>query len=279
MPPRNFVHNNTPYQQPSLMSTTELCDLCVLKPPAAPTTGSPRDPLLHGITLCGEQVNYRIQRTNRKTSIGMVVGAEGLVVRVGPRITMVQIEEALRHHGAKLLALLRAQVGPRPTCWVDGMVLPYLGQPLTVRCSGPMAPLDAPWIQGTLHLPLPPETFGKTLSDAMQRVLQSQALRIFVQRCQHYAPLLGVRYRRLRLSMAKTRWGSASLNGGGAIHLSWRLIHFSPKAIDYVVIHELAHLREMNHSADFWRVVAGMMPDYELARLELKNTVLPTFLS
>jgi predicted metal-dependent hydrolase len=265
------------------MSTTELLEIAALSPIASQPTGSPRDPHLHSITLSGEQVNYRIQRTNRKASIGMVVLAEGLVVRAAARITLPQIEAALRHHGAKLLAHLRQRQEhdnncPHATRWLDGMALPYLGQPITVRCSGPTAPLAEPFIQGTLHLPLPPGSCGPVLSDAMQRVLQAQALRIFLRRCQHYAPLLGVTCHKLKLSMAKTRWGSASMRGGGTIHLSWRLIHLSPKAIDYVVIHELAHLREMNHGEGFWSVVASAMPDYALAQRELKNTVLPVFL-
>src|ERR1043165_1296771 len=77
----------------------------------------------------------------------------------------------------------------------------------------------------------------------------------------------------LRLSSAQTRWGSASADG--MIRLNWRLIHFSPALIDYVVAHELAHLKEMNHSPRFWAVVRSVFPEYELARDRLKQAVLP----
>jgi hypothetical protein len=76
-----------------------------------------------------------------------------------------------------------------------------------------------------------------------------------------------------RLSSATTRWGSASADG--SIRLHWRLVHFALPVIDYVVTHELAHLREMNHSPAFWDVVRSVMPDYEQALGTLREHVLP----
>ena len=76
-----------------------------------------------------------------------------------------------------------------------------------------------------------------------------------------------------RVSSARTRWGSAS--AGGAIRLNRRLIHLPPEVIDYVVVHELAHLHEMNHSARFWQHVARVLPDFEARRERLKNVVTP----
>jgi predicted metal-dependent hydrolase len=84
-----------------------------------------------------------------------------------------------------------------------------------------------------------------------------------------------VAYTRLSLSSAQTRWGSASSNG--TIRLNWRLIHFPMSSIDYVVAHELAHLREMNHSPRFWDVVRSVLPDYEQLRGSLRGDGLPVF--
>ena len=83
----------------------------------------------------------------------------------------------------------------------------------------------------------------------------------------------GGRIKRLSLSSASTRWGSASADG--AIRLNWRLIHFGLPVIDYVVTHELAHLREMNHSPAFWDVVRSVLPNFEQARVHLRDEVLP----
>jgi predicted metal-dependent hydrolase len=89
----------------------------------------------------------------------------------------------------------------------------------------------------------------------------------------HFAPLLQVQWRKLSLSQAGTRWGSAKSDG--SIRLNWRLIHLQPSVIDYVVAHELSHLREMNHSPAFWDTVRALVPDLEQQRQTLRQVVLP----
>jgi len=80
--------------------------------------------------------------------------------------------------------------------------------------------------------------------------------------------MLGVAQPPIRLSNARTRWGSC--HPAGRIHLNWRLIHFPLPLIDYVVVHELAHLRELNHSASFWRLVAQIVPDHAARRAQIR---------
>jgi predicted metal-dependent hydrolase len=92
---------------------------------------------------------------------------------------------------------------------------------------------------------------------------------LFTRRCQHFAAQLGVRMTALKLSSAQTRWGSASADG--VIRLNWRLIHFGLSVVDYVVVHELAHLREMNHSPAFWDVVRSVLPDVDQRRAQLRS--------
>jgi hypothetical protein len=91
----------------------------------------------------------------------------------------------------------------------------------------------------------------------------------FAQRLNHFAPIVGVQWRRLSLSSARTRWGSA--RSDGSIRLNRHLFHLRPELLDYVVVHELSHLREMNHSPRFWAVVCSVLPDYANLRKELKN--------
>ena len=78
---------------------------------------------------------------------------------------------------------------------------------------------------------------------------------------------------KLSLSNAGTRWGSASADG--SIRLNWRLVHFRPAVIDYVVAHELSHLRVMDHSPRFWDTVESVLPDYGALRVELKRQPVP----
>jgi predicted metal-dependent hydrolase len=150
---------------------------------------------------------------------------------------------------------------------------------LDARTTGAVLNTDAQALPGvprlTLHVGLPHTAAPEQIRDAVQSWLQRQARRVFEERCRVFTDRLGVRYTRLSLSSAQTRWGSASADG--SIRLNWRLIHFALHTIDYVVAHELAHLREMNHSPRFWDVVRSVLPDYERARGVLKGDALPVF--
>ena len=125
----------------------------------------------------------------------------------------------------------------------------------------------------TLHVALPHHATPEQIRDAVQAWLMRQARRIFTQRLDHFAPILNVQWRRLSLSSAGTRWGSASADG--SIRLNWRLVHFKQAVIDYVVVHELSHLRVMDHSPRFWDTVRSVVPDYALLRGQLKDESVP----
>ena len=114
--------------------------------------------------------------------------------------------------------------------------------------------------------------------DAAQAWLQQRAGDRFGARLAYFLQRTGLTIRRWRLSSAATRWGSCTSDG--TIMLNWRLIHFAPDIIDYVIAHELAHLREMNHSQDFWTQVGHILPDFEKAKQALRRhdpAALPRF--
>jgi predicted metal-dependent hydrolase len=165
--------------------------------------------------------------------------------------------------------------------WCDGLRLPYLGAELVVRTRGGLARTVLQTAQpllghpATLHLSLPENANPDQIRDTVQRWLQQQARALFEARIAHHAAAMGVQVTRLRLSSARTRWGSASSDG--SVRLNWRLIHFPLATLDYVVVHELAHLHEMNHSPAFWAIVRAVMPDYEQRRRTLKDGVVPVF--
>lgn len=89
------------------------------------------------------------------------------------------------------------------------------------------------------------------------------------KRAAYYAGLLGVDYNTITIRDQKTRWGSCSSKGN--LSFSWRLILAPPKVLDYVVVHELCHRLEMNHSPRFWALVESIMPDYKTHRKWLKE--------
>ena len=89
------------------------------------------------------------------------------------------------------------------------------------------------------------------------------------QLLQAWEKKMGVRHTGLKVHRMKTRWGSCSAKGG--LNFSWRLLCAPPEAMDYVVVHELAHLIEFNHSSRFWAIVEGILPDYKARRQSLKE--------
>jgi len=236
------------------------------------------------LALVGVHVAYELQHSQRRT-IGFSIGPDGLAVRVPGWVAQHEVDAALHRKADWIVRKLgearerhrHQEANHRPL--QDGATLGHLGQPLRLHLSpsgGTTARVQRADADGvpTLRVSLPPlKADPAHLRTAVLRWLMREAELHFVARLDHYAPLLGVRWQRLGLSNARTRWGSASTDG--SIRLNWRLIQFRPAVIDYVVAHELSHLREMNHSPRFWATVASVMPDYAALRLELKRQ-LPT---
>jgi predicted metal-dependent hydrolase len=255
--------------------------------PAAPPAASPPQRYWHPRTsrelLLGDcLVGYEFRHTRRR-SIGFVVGAEGLSVAAPRWIGLADVDGALRAKAGWIVAKLQQQrergdkLRAARIDWRDGTAVRYLGTDMVVvldpaQIGAVLAPEASP---PQLRVGLPGNAAPEQIREAVQSWLQRQARRIFDERSAHFAAVLGVRVRRISLSSATRRWGSASADG--SIRLNWRLIHFAPRVIDYVVTHELAHLREMNHSAAFWDIVRSALPDYAERRVALVDETLPPF--
>ncbi|MBM3397034.1 MAG: M48 family metallopeptidase [Betaproteobacteria bacterium] len=228
--------------------------------------------------LQGVTVSFRFERSRRK-SIGFMVGADGLVVRAPNWVTLREVDAAVQEKGAWIVAKLQQfkerQTGSLQQAieWQHGAEIPYLGCTVQLcvleRGVGRVQGQDLPPEQ-VLPVTVPPGASTSQVRDAAQVWLKKQARTLFEERLQHFAPLLGVRWQKLSLSSASTRWGSARTDGH--IRLNWRLIHLPLSQIDYVVVHELAHLREMNHGPRFWEVVGEVMPDYTQRRKALRQS-------
>ena len=122
------------------------------------------------------------------------------------------------------------------------------------------------WIQS--HLPrhaVPPERF----SDEEIRTLARQAMDVIPERVARYASVLGVTYGRITIRNQRTRWGSCSATGN--LNFNCLLMLLPADVVDYVVVHELCHRKEMNHSDAFWAEVEKFCPDYRVHRKWLKE--------
>ena len=257
-------------------------------PATVPVASNAASPLAFVHPLASRQIQlqqttiaYAFQRVKRKT-IGMSVGADGLEVRAPRWATVASVEAVLHEKSAWILRKLQEsqerQKQMRHTVieWRDGASLPFLGEQWLVRLDPEHQSPQASYQETSakcLPIALSIHAQPGQIRDAVQAWLMQQAKLNFTQRLDHFAPQLGVQWKRLSLSNASSRWGTASADG--SIRLNWRLIHFKQDVIDYVVAHELSHLRVMNHSPQFWETVGSLVPDYQQRRNALNEEVLP----
>jgi predicted metal-dependent hydrolase len=228
------------------------------------------------IALKENRISYTLKRSKRRT-IGFVIDDKGLTVSAPKWVTIKQIDEALLEREswiARKSFEWKQHVEKRDKLriqWVDGATFQYMGSPLTVRLenSARVAQLGVLLEESTLLVALPPNADDEQIKNRVQSWLQSRAKTVFSERIPIYTAQLGCTPKRWGLSGARTRWGSCGSDG--SIRLNWRLIHFPLDVIDYVIAHELAHLKELNHGPDFWRTVGELFPDYQQKRQWLKQ--------
>ena len=116
---------------------------------------------------------------------------------------------------------------------------------------------------------LPSGLSASARKSAVIHLYKNQAKEILTERTMTFGKMLGLVPKAVKVNDAKTRWGSCSSKGN--INFSWRLIMADGDVIDYVIVHELAHLIELNHSPRFWAVVESILPDYERRKKKLKQ--------
>lgn len=233
-------------------------------PPAAPGR-------LRRVQLGGRIVPYRFRRARRRT-IGIVVDEHGLAAAAPRWATIAEVEAFIREKERWILRRLDdPHRRPRaPFVWREGARLPYLGREIALARGVRGAPALA---GDRLEVPVDALAAGPALRDAVVAWLKSAALALFHERVAHLSPVLRVEPPELRLSSAASQWGSCSrsADGRGRVLLHWKLVHFEVPLVDYVVAHELAHLRHMNHSSAFWRLVEAAYPGHRAARRTLRE--------
>ena len=218
------------------------------------------------IALAGQAVDYQLRRSRRRT-IGLAIDQRGLSVGAPLQARLGDIESLIREHGQWILDKLadwRSRPTPERLVVSEGAVIFALGEALTVTIT-PASRQRWLFSDPKLHLFVPPAVEARVV---LEKALRDKARSVFAERLAHYAPQLGIAAPPLRLSAACTRWGSCSHHGG--ISLNWRLILMPLPVVDYVVAHELAHLKEMNHSPAFWQVVETLCPNWRDLRRDLR---------
>ncbi|MBC7781596.1 MAG: M48 family metallopeptidase [Proteobacteria bacterium] len=225
------------------------------------------------LDLDGRPVEYVLRRSLRRTRAMLSLSDRGLVLAVPLRMPMRSIEIFLEHSHPWLrrhLPRWRAHTAAGPDLTGLQRVL-WFGESLAVHAIAGRTPgAGVPCVERA-H-----DRVNVTVSDPHDPVqvrgqlrawLQREALPWFEGRADHFAPLVGVSVPPLKLTNARTLWGSCT--PAGLVRINWRLLQSPPRLIDYVIVHELAHLAEANHSSRFWAVVARAFPEHRAARREL----------
>lgn len=217
----------------------------------------------------GQTISYLLEHRQRRT-VGLKITENGLVVHAPKRIFAFQLNQILQEKSGWILNKLQAREANQidALSWMDGEHLLYLGQDIRLSiitgATNKVLVFDA----NALAIATPTPNNHTLIKRKVVQWYQKQASLDFSRRLAILAAKLGVATPPLTLSNAKSRWGSC--NSRGEVRLNWRLLQAPPHIINYVICHELAHLKQMNHSAKFWAVVESLFPDYKIAEKELK---------
>lgn len=218
----------------------------------------------------GETIPYLLEHRQRRT-VGLKITADGLVVHAPKRIFAFQLNQILQEKSGWIINKLQARAANQVDAigWTNGEHLLYLGQDIQLSILKNPSNKAPVFDANTLTLATPTPDNQTLIQRKVIQWYQKQAGLDFSRRLKIFATKLGVATPPLTLSNARSRWGSC--NSRGEVRLNWRLLQAPPHIINYVICHELAHLKQMNHSAKFWAVVESLFPNYKLAEKELKT--------
>lgn len=222
-------------------------------------------------------IRYRVVRSlKRHKTIEVTVDAPGIVTVATPMETSAERIETTVRRRAKWIIKHDglASAAPPPRRFVSGESLPYLGRSVRVTVH----PVDGDGVRVRFHhwqfeIDVPPRLQGEARQAEVRAALEAwyreRAALKLPSRVDRIATLLGVQPKAVLVRDQRVRW--ASCGPDGTLRFNWRALMLPPALIDYVVAHELAHLRVRPHSAEYWSVVAQAIPDYRLRREHLKE--------
>jgi predicted metal-dependent hydrolase len=209
----------------------------------------------------------KIVRSSRRTIALEVTSQATLIVRAPHRVPQVYIDALIREKSAwihKKMAEMRARPQVPVRQYEEGEVFWFLGRAYPLHYTD--APAGA--IVRTDRLEV-----SRDLRPDMRNVLQrwyvEEAKKEIPARCMYFSMMTGHSPTSLCITNAQGRWGSCTYKGG--LNFSWRLVQAPLEIIDYVIVHELVHLRQHDHSKKFWATVESLMPDYQRRREWLRE--------
>lgn len=225
-----------------------------------------------------KELDCRILQSNRR-SFAIEISQNGVVVRAPNFMGEQQIKRILKEktvwiiqkytelkNQAEILEQTRIKYG-------EGEKIPFLGKDyrvcITENKNNRKCQIKAR--EENLYIQIPAME-KQAVEELIHNWYLEQAKAVIARRVSYYAGKMQVDYGRITIRSQKTRWGSCSAKGN--LNFNWRLICFPLEILDYVVVHELAHRKQMNHSSAFWKEVEAILPDYKERRRILKSNLI-----
>ena len=220
------------------------------------------------IALDGVRVDYKLVRRRGRRGLGLKIDGSGMTVAASLTTPMSSIEDLIGKNSAWVLKKLGEWSHRKiePQRWETGATVLFMGEPRVLMIDAGHARSAVEDSLGHLFVKVRTAE-AANVEKAVANWYKKQALPHLAQRAFFFARLHGLVPPHVFITSANSRWGSC--NSRREVRFSWRLIKARPALIDYVVCHELAHLRHMNHSPAFWKEVERMCPDYKLLKAEL----------
>lgn len=225
----------------------------------------------------GKPITFILILSRRKTLTIRIRPDRTITVDAPTRTPIEYVREVVQKKGAwitrKLAELASYPTLPSPRQYVTGEQYPYLGQNICLQVE--IGNISRVTLRGdSLMVTTPTPDNPLHVEKLIRSWYKRQAEHIFTERlaaCQPKATALGITApQKLTVRWMKTRWGSCS--GKGRITLSIRLIQAELDLIDYVILHELCHLKELNHSKRFYDLMTRILPDWKIKRLALNRS-------
>lgn len=216
---------------------------------------------------------YTLKRTSRSRSIRIGINSQGEVVVSAPKFVSIKEIEHFIEKSSDWIIKTQAKTNTKTKTNTETSVLVFGKEYQKKKIYASDKPIGI-FIQGrdifcnTLE-PFTEEKWGTKEIKQFDRFLKNAAENYLLPRTHTLAKKMSITFNRITLREQKSRWGSCSSQGN--LNFNWRLVHFSPEIIDYVIIHELAHRTHMNHSQEFWNLVATFDPEHMKHRNTLKK--------
>jgi predicted metal-dependent hydrolase len=209
----------------------------------------------------------KIIRSRRKTIALEVTPQATLVVRAPHRVPQAYIDAMIREKSGwikKKMAEMQARPQAPFRRYEEGEVYWFLGRPYPLHYTDDSGGAIVRTDRLEVSRALKPD-----IRDELQRWYVAEAKKEIHARCMYFSMMTGYSPASLRITNARGRWGSCTYKGG--LNFSWRLVQAPLSIVDYVIVHELVHLRQHDHSKKFWTRVGALMPDYRERREWLRE--------